>query len=159
MPHLREIQPGDLDTICRHRARMFLDSGRPEPAVVAMAEPFRRWLEPRLLDGTYFGWLVEDADVPGAVIGGLGMMELDWPPHPLHPSDARRGYILNVYVEPEFRRRGIAAELMQKAREDAVRRKLSYLILHATADGQPLYRGLGWTPTAEMALSITPPVE
>lgn len=160
MQHIRPLTVSDLDLVARHRAAMFLDSGRPEAVVAAMEEPFRRWLEPRLADGRYFGWAVEANEGGSAsAIGGIGMMEIDWPPHPNHPMDARRGYILNVYVEPSYRRRGIARLLMETAREEAVRRGLSYLILHATEQGRALYAGLGWTATAEMALSISDAME
>lgn len=153
MQHLRPLTFLDIDLITRHRAAMFRDSGRQEEAVAAMAEPFRQWLEPRLADGRYFGWAVETSGA-GLPIAGLGMMEIDWPPHPNHPLEARRGYILNVYVEPAYRRRGIARLLLETARAEAVRRGLSYLILHATEQGRALYAGLGWSATAEMALSI-----
>ncbi|WP_414087086.1 GNAT family N-acetyltransferase, partial [Herbaspirillum lusitanum] len=39
----------------------------------------------------------------------------DWPPHPSHPYQAKRGYVLNVYVVPAYRRRGIADLLMKMA--------------------------------------------
>lgn len=120
-----------------------------------MADPFREWLAPRLADGRYFGWIVEEG---GAPVAGLGMMEIDWPPHPLHPREARRGYILNVYVEPGFRRRGLARLLMETAQEEARRRGIGYAILHATDQGRALYEALGWTDTAEMALSIGAPL-
>ena len=155
MFRFRPVDPDDLDLIARHRAAMFRDSGRSADVVAAMEAPFRAWLRPRLADESYFGWMVNVADGSETEpVAGLGMMEIDWPPHPNHPADARRGYILNVYVEPPFRRRGIARTLMVMAREEALRRGLSYLILHATAEGQALYRQLGWTATAEMALSI-----
>jgi len=134
---------------------MFRESGRPPAQVAAMADPFREWLAPRLADGRYFGWIVEEG---GAPVAGLGMMEIDWPPHPLHPREARRGYILNVYVEPGFRRRGLARLLMETAQEEARRRGIGYAILHATDQGRALYEALGWTDTAEMALSIGAPL-
>jgi ribosomal protein S18 acetylase RimI-like enzyme len=155
VPQLRPVRSSDLDLICRHRQEMFRESGRPPAQVAAMAEPFREWLAPRLADGRYFGWIVEEG---GAPVAGLGMMEIDWPPHPLHPREARRGYILNVYVEPGFRRRGLARLLMETAQEEARRRGIGYAILHATDQGRALYEALGWTDTAEMALSIGAPL-
>ena len=110
------------------------------------------WLDE---DGRYFGWIVEEDGHP---IAGIGMLELDWPPHPNHPLESRRGCILNVYVEPSYRRRGIARRMMERAREEAEARGLTYLVLHATAEGRILYEALGWTDTAEMALSIAPAV-
>jgi GNAT superfamily N-acetyltransferase len=147
----RPITPADFETVLRHRAAMFRDSGRPESVIDALAEPFRAWLAPRLADGRYFGWVIEDA---GQVAAGIGMMEIDWPPHPSHPTSDRRGYILNLYVEPSHRRRGLAKTLMQVAMEEAKARGLEFVILHATDEGRPLYASLGWTPTAEMAIAV-----
>jgi GNAT superfamily N-acetyltransferase len=116
-----------------------------------MDEPFRAWLQSKLAAGLYGGWIAETA---GAPVGGLGLMEIDWPPHPLHPTQDRRGYILNVFVEPEHRGRGVAGELMRLAREEGRRRGLEMMVLHATAMGRPMYEKLGWTQTAEMSLSL-----
>ena len=78
-------------------------------------------------------------------------MEIDWPPHPFHPGEGRRGYVLNVFVEPAHRRRGVARAMMAAAEAELVRRGLSYAVLHATEAGRPLYEARGWEATAEMA--------
>ena len=148
---LRPIRPDDAETIRRHRLAMFREGGRPEEAVAAMTEPFAEWLAPRLADGRYFGWFAEDA---GQVAAGLGMMEIDWPPHPLHPASGRRGYVLNLYVEPAFRRRGIAHRLIEAATDEARARGLDYVILHPSAQGRPLYESLGWTATGELGIAV-----
>jgi GNAT superfamily N-acetyltransferase len=147
----REVAASDLDLICRHRRDMFLASGRAAERVAEMDAPFRAWLQSKLAAGLYGGWIAETA---GAPVGGLGLMEIDWPPHPLHPTQDRRGYILNVFVEPEHRGRGVAGELMRLAREEGRRRGLEMMVLHATAMGRPMYEKLGWTQTAEMSLSL-----
>lgn len=147
----REVRPADLDLVCRHRREMFLASGRSAEVVAPMDAPFRAWLEPKLASGLYGGWIAEAA---GAPVGGLGFMEIDWPPHPLHPTQARRGYILNVYVEPEHRGRGVAGELMRLATEEGRRRGLELMVLHATAMGRPMYEKLGWAQTAEMSRAL-----
>ncbi|WP_044564865.1 GNAT family N-acetyltransferase [Azospirillum sp. B4] len=148
----RPLTPDDLDLVCRHRAAMFRESGRPEAALTAMADPFRGWLEPRLTDGRYFGFILEDA--VAAPLAGIGLMEIDWPPHPAHPQDGRRGYVLNVYVEPSHRRQGLAQRLMALAEAEFRRRGITYAILHATSAGRPLYEQAGWAPTTEMARTL-----
>jgi hypothetical protein len=95
---VRQIRAGDLDAICAHREAMFRDSGRTEEVLRAMAAPFRSWLAPRLASGDYFGHVLADH---GRTIAGIGLMLIDWPPHPAHPDQGYRGYVLNVYVEPE----------------------------------------------------------
>ena len=148
---LRPVEPGDLETICSHRAAMFRDAGWPVASVAAMTATFRAWLSDRLDDGTYFGFLAMKAGVP---IGGVGLMVIAWPPHPLHPATAKRGYILNVYVERSARRRGVARRLMAASDQAFSERGISYLALHASDAGQPLYEGLGWGRTSEMAKQL-----
>jgi ribosomal protein S18 acetylase RimI-like enzyme len=151
MHEFRPVTPADLDLICRHRHEMFKASGRRDEQLAAMSERFRPWLEPRLADGRYFGWIAEVKSIP---VAGLGMMVIDWPPHPSHPDDDRRGYILNVFVEPDYRRAGVARELMDMAGAEARHRGLRFAVLHATAQGRPLYARLGWKQTSEMAMTI-----
>lgn len=148
---IREVGSNDLELICHHREEMFRDAGTPEDVLAAMTEHFRPWLAPRLQDGSYFGYVISSEGRP---IAGVGLMLIDWPPHPAHPTQAQRGYVLNVFVEPEFRRRGLATELMRLAEEEFDRRGVEFSILHATDKGQPLYRGLGWNATSEMAKPI-----
>ena len=112
-----------------------------------MAAPFRRWLEKQVAEGLYFGFMAEQADV---VIGGVGLMELSWPPHPLHPADDRRGYVLNLFVEQRCRRAGVAAILMEAAEREFTRRGITYVVLHASEAGRPLYTRAGWARSWEM---------
>lgn len=148
---LRDIGIDDLNLICRHRHEMFKASGRRDEDVQPMTESFRLWVEPRLKTGAYFGWIVTDEAKP---VAGVGMMVIDWPPHPLHPQQDRRGYVLNVFVEPDHRGRGLARHLMAIVRQEAARRGLRYLVLHSTKMGRALYEKLGWQQTSEMGLAL-----
>lgn len=145
---IRAVTPHDLDLICRHREEMFRDAGTPDLDLAVMTQHFARWLRPRLADGTYFGFILTSGGEPA---GGVGLMLIDWPPHPLHTSSDRRGYVLNLYIEPEHRRRGHARRLMELAEQELAKRGATCLILHATEKGRPLYSELGWVPgSAEM---------
>jgi ribosomal protein S18 acetylase RimI-like enzyme len=150
----RSLTPADLDLICRHRKEMFRASGRPdrsEQTLDTMTTSFLVWLEPRLASGTYFGFVIENDLMP---VAGIGLMVIDWPPHPSHPTQDKRGYILNVFVEPSHRNRGVGTRLMTLAETELRKRGVSFAVLHATAMGQRLYNALGWKVTAEMAKSL-----
>ena len=53
---LRAIGQGDFELVCHHRESLFREMGRDDTVLATMREPFRRWLAPRLEDGTYFGF-------------------------------------------------------------------------------------------------------
>ena len=148
----RAVEPADLDLVCRHRHEMFKASGRTDEILRPMTTAFRGWLAPKLASGDYYGWIAEASGDP---VGGLGMMVIDWPPHPSHPPQGARGYLLNVFVEPAHRGHGVAHALMDLAMDEGRRRGLQHMILHATAMGRPMYEKLGWKQTSEMSISLT----
>jgi ribosomal protein S18 acetylase RimI-like enzyme len=76
-----------------------------------------------------------------------------WPPSPLRLAP-RRAYILNVYVYPEHRRRGVARKLMHEMLEWCRAERFTAVALHASVDGRALYDELGFTPTNEMRLQL-----
>ncbi len=149
--NVRELCEADLEVICRHREAMFREAGRGEAVLRTMTDHFRHWLAPRLRDGRYFGFMLAENT---NVVAGIGLMEIDWPPHPLHPVTDKRGYVLNVYAEPAFRKRGLGRELMELAEAEFAKRGIEYAILHSTEQGRSLYSGLDWRETTEMAKAI-----
>lgn len=148
---LRPVAPSDCDLICRHRHDMFLAAGDQEAAKAALSLAYREWQENALQSGAYFGFI---AEVGGVAVGGVGLMVIDWPPHHLHPDVLQRGYVLNVFVEPDHRGKGIAKSLMA-ASEDAFKTLgITHAVLTATDQARPLYERDGWHQTAQMAKEL-----
>jgi GNAT superfamily N-acetyltransferase len=151
MKTIRPVRPEDFAVICEHRRRMFAEMGT-EPAKLDVAsDSFAIWLAPLLESGGYFGFLVEDA---GAIVAGIGVNILDFPPGPRHPESNKRGLISNMYVNPEYRGQGIARELMGLADAELRRRDVTYAVLQASAAGRPMYEKLGWGATVEMGKAL-----
>jgi len=147
MVQTRLATPEDASIIARHRHHMFVDAGRADnSALRRVTEAFESWLPPMMLDGKYMGWLAMN---DGKVIAGAGLMIMDWPPHPLDP-EPHRGYVLNVYVEPEFRRKRIASNLIELALAEVRRRKIRVVSLHATDESRRMYESSGFRRTNEM---------
>lgn len=147
----RPLGPDDADMISLHRQTMFLEAGGDPEKIGAMTEHFLPWLEERLADGRYYGFALCDAD---QVAAAIGLMSIEWPPHPSHPTSDVRGYVLNVFVEPSYRRRGLASALMQIAESEFAKRGIEFAVLHATEVGKPVYEQQGWARTSEMAKPI-----
>jgi GNAT superfamily N-acetyltransferase len=146
----------DAELIARHRRSMFVDAGQAEDAKLqTMVENFVVWVRPRLSDESYVGWLVEveEDGEDGRVVAGAGMWLIDFPQHWMD-AEPVRAYLLNFYVDPAFRGRGLAYELLTTAVEDARRRGIKVVSLHASKFGKPLYERNGFEATNEMILRL-----
>lgn len=148
MLETRNATVGDAELITRHRKAMFADAGdAPESTLDAMSRSFEPWVRRMLGEGKYAGWITCDGDRP---VASAGLLVLDWAPHFLDPAGEHRGYVLNVFVEPEYRGRGLARALMKECMAEARRRGIRVVALHASAKGQPVYEKLGFTTSNEM---------
>jgi len=146
---IREASLEDIPHILRHRRRMFEDMGQAgSDAITATFETFLRDAMPR---GRYRGWLAVTDD--GRVAAGAGVAIVDWSGSPADPQP-RRGWIQNVYTEPEFRRQGLARRLMETTISWCREAGFAHISLHASVYGRPLYEELGFTPTNEMRLKL-----
>jgi GNAT superfamily N-acetyltransferase len=107
--------------------------------------------------GEYLAWVAEDNNAPSARIGGAGVQLRPILPRPRPGSDdlelGPEAIVLNVYVEPGWRRRGVAEALMRAVLDALKDRCIRRVVLHASADGRRLYERLGFAQTNEMRLS------
>jgi len=144
-------RPATLDDaalITTHRRAMFAEIGKSKPeALDTMSLHFRPWVERMIVAGKYVGWIVEDGGKP---VASAGFFELEWPPHPLDPAGEARGYLLNFWVEPSHRRRGLARELVKMAIAESRRRGFRVSTLHASDAGRPVYESVGFRGSGEM---------
>lgn len=138
----------DAALITAHREAMFAEMGQSTESVLAeMSRNFEPWVKRMMEAGKYVGWLIED---DGRPIASAGFFELEWPPHPLDPASSRRGYLLNFWVEPEYRKRGLARSLVRESLVEAKKRDLHVVALHASDAGRPVYESMGFRATNEM---------
>lgn len=150
---VRRATADDVDTLVRHRSRMFADMGSNDRrALDVMAQRFRPWVLERMEADEYLAWLATAPD--GTIAAGAGLWLMDWLPHMIG-SHPRRGNIVNVYTEPAFRRRGLARRLTTTALDWCRDQGVDTVVLHASVDGRALYEALGFTPTNEMRLSLS----
>ncbi len=156
--HVRLAIPADADIIGWHRARMFQDMGDVPPHLFdKFCAMSRARLREQLTSGEYIGWLASPADSLGNIIGGAGVQLRHVMPHPLTNPNGEAGIaeghhaiILNVFTEPDWRRRGIGALLMREIIDWSRKERLDCLVLHASDEGRALYERLGFVQTSEM---------
>src|SRR6266513_2696502 len=158
--HIRPATPDDAVIIGWHRARMFQDMGLvPDELFESFRTKALDLLSKALASGDYFGWLMSERNAPQKIIAGAGGIIRDVPPFPIRHkngeitiAEGRQGLIVNVFTEPEWRRRGLAQLLMEQIIAWSREQQLDGLVLHASDDGRALYEKLGFVPTTEMSL-------
>jgi len=150
--HIREAGLNDLHHLVHHRRAMLEDMGHRDPAILRRVDQVsQEYFSEALRLGTYKAWL---AEVPEArIVAGGGIVIAAWPGYP-GESLAKRAWILNMYTEPEARRRGIAKQLLQSMLDWCRNEGLSTVSLHASPAGRPLYESLGFQPTNEMRIIL-----
>src|SRR5579871_5228576 len=133
----------DAGIIAEHRARMFQDTGRlDEEQATAMITQLVPLLQTMLASGEYIGWLVVSEE--NAVVAGAGVQVRKLLPRP-ETSVAREALVVNVYVQPDYRRHGLARRLMAAVLDWCREQGIERVALHASHMGRPLYESLGFT--------------
>jgi ribosomal protein S18 acetylase RimI-like enzyme len=149
MTQTRRATPSDAEAIAAQRCQMFADAGLAGEAQMApMVANFILWVRAKLEDGSYAGWLTEEN---GRLVAGAGLWVMEFPPHFIDP-EPRRAYLLNFYVAPEMRGRGLARSLLTLAVAEAKARGIKVVTLHASKFGKPLYERNGFEMSNEMML-------
>jgi GNAT superfamily N-acetyltransferase len=150
-PIIREASPNDIPEILRQRRRMYEDMHYHDAiALDSMASLSSAYLKTAMADGSFRAWLAADRD---RIVAGGAVVISPWPAHP-YDLQCRRVTILNVYTDPEYRRRGIARQLMQTMIAWCKREGFARVTLHASDDGRHLYESLGFEPSNEMRLKL-----
>jgi GNAT superfamily N-acetyltransferase len=154
---IRAATIADIPILLRHRRLMWWDMGRRnEAALDLMERAAREYFLRAVPDGSYHGFLALKAE--GEIIGGGGIVISPWP-GVLGQRAPKRAMILNLYVERDHRRRGVARELMKAMIVWCRDNGFSSVALHASDEGRPLYERLGFKPTNEMELDFAEPAD
>jgi len=147
----RLTTPADVDLLAQQRGAMFLAMGRvPEGEVDALVQASRPWFQGLMDRNEYVGWYA----LHGERIVACGGIHLrDDPPRVSSYRIGRWGHIINIFTEPEYRRRGLARMMMEIILDWAEAEKLDRVTLTAAPAARGLYESLGFTATADMQLT------
>ena len=128
----------DIPVLCRIRKQQLIDEGgTPIPG---MDEELLRYFTDKLADGSLVEWVLEDG---GQIIATAFM---DFPPSYTNRTGLR-GYITNMYTAPAYRGKGIASSMLGRLKQEAEKRSVHSILLHASVLGKPVYKQFGFTET------------
>ena len=148
---IRQALLVDIPEILRQRRAMYEDMHyNDQGALNTMEKLSAEYLKAALNDGSFRAWF---ASASNRVVACGAVVISPWPAHP-NDLECRRATILNVYTNPEYRRRGIASQLLQTMIAWCKQDGFARVTLHTSDDGRHLYESLGFEPSNEMRLNL-----
>jgi len=153
---IRRATATDVAAVVDHRVAFVAEVRGLDPATVdaAFVEVTEAFVRRGFADGSLPTWLAVDGD---ELLGLVSLQLQRVPPRPgdLRPHD---GYVLNMYVLPAARSRGVGRRLLDTCLASADELGVRRFHLVATEDGRPLYESAGFAvnPTV-LELAVAPP--
>ena len=149
---IRRGTAADIPVITRQRLGMFTEMHIGDPSVYeAYASEFGEFAAQWMSSGAFHSWLAETGT--GEIVGGGAVLVVPWPANPKDRKQ-QRAFLLNVFIEPGFRRRGIARSLVQEMILWCRGQGFGSVFLHASDAGRPLYQSMGFQPTTELRYDL-----
>lgn len=118
----------------------YTSEGRKVPEGVDLESALFDFYHRHMADGTFVSWLALDGD---KIIGTSGMSFVEKPPYFTCPS-GKLGLLSSMFTDPNYRRKGIAKELLDRVVNEA--RNYGCGAVHITASdmGVKLYTAYGF---------------
>ena len=134
----KRLTEKELNTFIHMRINQLREEGAKEEIdlVPALNEYYTR----HMVDGTFVSWLALDE---GNIIGTSGMSFVEKPPYFGCPS-GKIGLLYSMYTDLEYRRRGIAKELLSRVIDDAREYGCGTIQITASDMGVKLYTDFGF---------------
>ena len=135
---LRMLNESDLDTFISMRIAQLREEGAREETDLTPA--LRDYYTRHLSDGTFRSWLAVDGD---RIIGTSGLSIVEKPPYFGCPT-GKIGLLSSMYTHPDYRRRGIARELLLMVMDEARAAGCGTVQITASDMGVLLYTDFGF---------------
>lgn len=135
---IRRLAQEDLEDFIDLRIGQLREEGAQDDIDLrpALADYYRR----HLADGTFVSWIALDG---GRIVGTSGMSFVEKPPYFSCPS-GKIGLLSSMYTAKEYRRQGIATELLGRVIEDARAYGCEVVQITASDMGVLLYADSGF---------------
>ena len=134
----RKLSEKDLDTFIEMRICQLREEGAKEEIDLkpALTDYYHRHLK----DGTFVSWLAVDGD---RIVGTSGMSFVEKPPYFGCPN-GRIGLLSSMFTSRDYRRQGIAKELLRRVVNEAGEYGCGTVQITASDMGVLLYTDFGF---------------
>lgn len=134
----KRLTEKELNTFIDMRINQLREEGAKEE--IDLAPALKQYYMRHMADGTFVSWLAFDGD---KIIGTSGMSYVEKPPYFGCPS-GKIGLLSSMFTKPDYRRKGIAKELLSHVVNDAREYGCGTVQITASDMGVKLYTDFGF---------------
>ena len=140
----RKLTQSDLETFIGMRITQlteeYIAEGREVPKNVDLAAALKAYYEKHMTEETFVSWLALDDE---RIIGTSGMSFVEKPPYFTCPT-GRLGLLSSMFTDPDYRRMGIAQDLLNRVVNEARDYGCGSVWITASDMGVKLYTAYGF---------------
>lgn len=134
----KRLTKNELDIYIEMRINQLKEEGATED--IDLTPALKDYFNRHMADGTFVSWLAIDN---GKIIGTSGMSFVEKPPYFGCPS-GKIGLVSSMFTNPDYRRMGIAKELLDRVIEEARKYGCGTIQVTASDMGVKLYSAYGF---------------
>ncbi|MGN0757047.1 GNAT family N-acetyltransferase [uncultured Treponema sp.] len=134
----RRLTENELDTFIEMRINQLREEGSKEN--IDLRPALKDYYLRHLVDGTFVSWLAFDGE---KIVGTSGMSFVEKPPYFACPS-GRIGLLSSMFTNTDYRRKGIAKELLSRVVKEAKDFGCGTVQITASDMGVKLYTDFGF---------------
>jgi GNAT superfamily N-acetyltransferase len=134
----KKLSEEELDVFINMRIGQLREEGATED--IDLVPNLRDYYNRHMSDGTFVSWLAMDGE---KIVGTSGMSFVEKPPYFSCPS-GKIGLLSSMFTDPDYRRKGIARELLSRVVEEARKYGCGVVQITASDMGVLLYTDFGF---------------
>ena len=134
----KRLTEKELDNFIDIRIHQLREEGAKED--IDLVPALKDYYQRHMADGTFVSWIALDGNT---MIGTSGMSFVEKPPYFGCPS-GKLGLLSSMYTDPDYRRKGIAKELLSRVISEAKEYGCGTVQITASDMGVKLYTDFGF---------------
>ena len=134
----KRLTEKELNTFIDMRIKQLREEGAKEE--IDLVPSLKQYYMRHMADGTFVSWLAFDE---GKIVGTSGMSFVEKPPY-FGCSSGKIGLLSSMFTDPDYRRKGIAKELLSRVIDDARKYGCGTVQITASDMGVKLYSSFGF---------------
>lgn len=143
----KRMTEADIENVISLRVNQLIEEhvseGRTPPEGVDLESALRDFYTKHMSDGSFVSWLAIDVEAEDKIVGTSGMSFAEKPPY-FSNITGGIGILSSMYTAPEYRRMGIAMELLHRVVEEARNHGCGTVYITASDMGVKLYTAYGF---------------